>query len=480
MSTNEKCFIINKMFVGDYLSLGSNIGHEVINFFSTDEGEHYLYLAPHGIVGEKKYDDKVKAVILTRQFSVGMQEIIGIAEIDEQILKKSNGDIGEQIRRYQNGHEIKYGGHKLKEIFKENKFFDTEDGATHGRKDPDKLKKDTYPGKVTFRVSNFYVPNNNYYIILFDGKAKNDEIKRLKSEDGYILYDLTRETEKFEFGGNASQLRYFCSSDTGDKLKIYKVIKEIFESVGKQDCFKRKAPPKVTSDEVVKNRKEYRERAVSYLEVMSQINRENIFSNLFRFFLDENRELMQKFCKKALGIKIDSGAYIKREHHHTDIWIEDDDNIIVIENKIHAGLSSPDQLERYCNQACKARDKYEEKYGKRKQVRLFLMAPNHYHQIPEDKLEICGKDGKKYKYATVRYGEIYNVLNGGRKLCNFDIKKGIRGSTEYKEKIGLYYDDFKRAILFHSGEVNLENQDAMRRRFFNILDQLDKEKGDKC
>lgn len=477
MDTNEKCFIINKMFVGDYLSLGSNIGHEVINFFSTDDddgdGEHYLYLAPHGIVGEKKYDDRVKAVILTRQYSVGMQEIIGIAEIEKQILKKSDGDIEKQLKDYQKDHKIKYGGHELREIFKDNRFFDVEYGTARGKKDPNKLIKDAYPGKLTFKVSNFYTPKNNCHVILSDAKAKKDEMNRLKNEGGYTIYDLTKDAGKFEFGGNASQLRYFYSEDTGEKLKLYNAIKKIVESVKENDNFEKKIPPKIDDPEIKKKRKEYREKSVSYLEVMSQINRETIFSNLFRFFLDENRELMQRFCKKALGIEITAGASIEREHHHTDIWIEDDNYIIVIENKIHAGLSSPNQLKEYCDKACRARDEY--KGGEKKHVRLFLIAPNHYRKIPENKLKVCGEDGKKYEYKMVQYSEIYDVFNGGKKSCNFDIRKKIRGSTEYKAKIGLYFDDFKRAILFHSGEVNLENQYAMERRFFNILDQLDGE-----
>lgn len=35
--------IINKMYVGAYLSEGENIGHEIINLYRVDDGKNYIY-----------------------------------------------------------------------------------------------------------------------------------------------------------------------------------------------------------------------------------------------------------------------------------------------------------------------------------------------------------------------------------------------------------------------------------------------------
>ena len=41
-----KAIVINRMYVGDYLS--SNLGHEVINMYTADNDKHYLYLNAYG------------------------------------------------------------------------------------------------------------------------------------------------------------------------------------------------------------------------------------------------------------------------------------------------------------------------------------------------------------------------------------------------------------------------------------------------
>ena len=42
--------IINKMYVGDYLSEGDNIGHEIINLYKADNGKNYIYLNSQGAI----------------------------------------------------------------------------------------------------------------------------------------------------------------------------------------------------------------------------------------------------------------------------------------------------------------------------------------------------------------------------------------------------------------------------------------------
>ena len=82
MRTREMdCFVINRMYAGDYLK-GNNIGHEIINLFADDNGDNYIYINADGVMGSE-YDGKVKAVLLTRMAeSIHRQEVLGIAIVD--------------------------------------------------------------------------------------------------------------------------------------------------------------------------------------------------------------------------------------------------------------------------------------------------------------------------------------------------------------------------------------------------------------
>ena len=46
---DNDCYIINRMYAGDYIG-GTNIGHEIINLFSDDHGDNYIYVNSDGII----------------------------------------------------------------------------------------------------------------------------------------------------------------------------------------------------------------------------------------------------------------------------------------------------------------------------------------------------------------------------------------------------------------------------------------------
>ena len=89
MKDNKQYYIISKMFSGSYLEDG-NIGHEIVNFFLDDAGDNYIYITKSGIINAE-CDDKVKAVVLTRYRSEGCLEVLGVSEVEEQLVKKSEG-----------------------------------------------------------------------------------------------------------------------------------------------------------------------------------------------------------------------------------------------------------------------------------------------------------------------------------------------------------------------------------------------------
>ena len=48
----SKEILLNRMYSGDYLTTGNNIGHEVINLFRCDNGKNYIYVLSDGSVAK--------------------------------------------------------------------------------------------------------------------------------------------------------------------------------------------------------------------------------------------------------------------------------------------------------------------------------------------------------------------------------------------------------------------------------------------
>ncbi len=80
--------VVNRMFVGDYLT--SNLGHEIINLFQADNGNHYLYLNAYGNFN-KTHKDKIGIMLMVK--SVG-------GNILSPLLEPKRSDFGRSDRIY--------------------------------------------------------------------------------------------------------------------------------------------------------------------------------------------------------------------------------------------------------------------------------------------------------------------------------------------------------------------------------------------
>ena len=118
--SRERYFIINKMYAGSYLAENDfqNIGHEVVNLFSDDNGDNYIYINPYGTINRKS-DDSVEAVLLVKYVEKGVLEVVAKAEGLQQVYYKKNNskeEINDQ-NEYINKHQITYGNVLLSEIY---------------------------------------------------------------------------------------------------------------------------------------------------------------------------------------------------------------------------------------------------------------------------------------------------------------------------------------------------------------------------
>ena len=430
---NERFFIINKMYAGSYLDENDsqNIGHEAINLFSDDNGDNYIYVNKGGVI-PARYNDKVEFVILTKQYDKGCQEVLGIAKVGKQMIKeptkKSDESIEDQAKRYKN--KITYAGQTLTKIFKRNTYNGSEDNYFNNP-------------IITFKSEVFYFPKPNKQVLIAEADSP-------VKESNATIYRLPKD---YHFGHQS--LRFYFSNQDNKTKEAFGVFEQM---VNDQESLEKKNPSKVDRSRM----ETYGKEALSYLEAMGKIDSENTISNLLCFFLKTDRSLLKRFCKKTLGVNIKENASVEREKHgRTDVWIEDDENIVVIENKIDAGLSSPDQLQKYKKAAEKEAKDNAKKTGRPKQqIHLFIIAPNHYSKIKLDKNDCCD-DFKMIKYSKIH--ESFNE-HGSINIPSED--------KEYIEKIDLYFKDFLRALSVHGENDKSAKQEATDRLFYKRLYRL--------
>ena len=114
--------LLNKMYTGSFTTTAYDIGHEIINFFKTDDGENYVYEVPYGGM-DKKHNDQISHILFTGAQKDGKFEILAKVVGHEQIFRHGNRGNkktnAEQVQ-YIINNNIKYGGKYLHDIMKNN------------------------------------------------------------------------------------------------------------------------------------------------------------------------------------------------------------------------------------------------------------------------------------------------------------------------------------------------------------------------
>ena len=113
--------VLNRMYTGSYLS--SNLGHEVINMFQADNGNHYLYLNSKGNFTERGAN--VGTMLLVRGIGDKRVEIVGLAKNLKPVksaqctLPRDLGIVDTDVQKQQLEYmeQITYGGAAIKDIF---------------------------------------------------------------------------------------------------------------------------------------------------------------------------------------------------------------------------------------------------------------------------------------------------------------------------------------------------------------------------
>ena len=188
--------VLNRMYSGSYLT--TNLGHEVINMFQSDNGKHYLYLNSRGNFDEKGL--YAKYMLLVMHIGGKRVEILGLAKelrpapgamcsLPSNIDSLDNS-ISEEQRNYilsEKDGGISYGGVPMLDFF----------GITG--------QQNVF---VSYEVdeNNFFVPNKKM-VICFDEKEAQEEDIILK-----------------EYNFASTSLRQFIQEGNKDYEKLISVI----------------------------------------------------------------------------------------------------------------------------------------------------------------------------------------------------------------------------------------------------------------
>lgn len=190
----------------------------------------------------------------------------------------------------------------------------------------------------------------------------------------------------------------------------------------------------------------------SLLSIIRKEYDELVFSNILAFLFEQNRNVFVDFVSEVLNIsnvKVD--FEISREKEHIDLWIEDENTVIVIENKIKSKINGErhdidsekvqSQLKKYydyANKECPNKNRY-----------FFIFTPD-YNSMNLDKYET----GNIYK--IIKYGQIYDyyIRNAGKMLHI------------------PYFVEFIDAMRLHTLTLDNSNFEIMKSRFVSKIKQI--------
>ena len=397
--------ILTRMYVGEYLE--ENIGHEVINMFKDDNGDNYIYVNHDGLINQN-YNDKVKAVLLVKHVEKGVLEVIAKAEELVQVLYKT-GNVQEEAQSqidYINKNNIRYGGALLHEV--------------HNNSPEEKRT-------ITFKTGKLRKAKEPLYLV----------------EDGSLigLYENCCYLPEKHFSNQSLKMYY----DDERFPKDYAVLESCLnnEELWEKDNTTQKVDINDVDSLTYKN---------NFLSMIRKQDDELVFSNLLAHFFEENRKVFVRFCKETLGIDdFTTDFQIFREtKNHIDLWIEDTNHIIVIENKIKSKING-ERHDIYSNSVQSQLEEYYEyaiDHSNGKNVQCFVLSPD-YNRINLDKYE----SGKQYK--IVHYSNV------------FDFYKRNAG-----EMINLnYFVDFLNGLQMHSTTVDNNNFETMKNRFIERINR---------
>lgn len=407
-NSNRSIIVLNRMFAGEFLN--DHIGHEIVNLYKDDSGRNYVYIQPYGTF-ERSHAGRIGSVLMVRGIpGKGALEVLGLATELEDIYDPSlsparQWEIHEQFLRTQ---QVSYGGVSLLDIF-----------------DRSKEMPEKQPVYVSMRAGKVMRPNRPVYIVY----GETDTIGN--SNAVIVLLPHTNQAK-------CSLKQYFDA-----KNPDYAVLNSLLEM---RDLW-------TVSTEPVTNAGWQEVKDDNFFDICGVADYELAFSNALAYYIDKYPELFIEFLNTRLNIKLSKPLTCLREWKNIDILIEDDDEIVVIENKITSKINGiivkdgalvATQLKKYYVIALdRAAGEYLDKEATQKKtlrlqpkkVTCFILTPD-YNPICMDEYDTEGFVCKQH-YKQLFYSELYHFLKG-RHPEDMYFQEFLKGMEKHTK---LYHDD---------------------------------------
>lgn len=446
--------VLNRMYVGEYIF--NNLGHEIINMYAADNGNHYLYLNATGNY-EKMHKGRIGTMLLTKSYMQNVVEVIGMATGLEDVpgadqsLGRNYKELNKQIRKEQEDYikqegEIKYGGIPILQIFN-----DAEQQSIF----------------ITYKADVFYKPKKRIFISFDDKIAKN------KIANNDLLVTLN------QLNWAKTSLKQYIYQESADK--DYQIIMDLANNINLWEKNKIKVD---SGTDIAK-------REISLIDICHLQNDENCFSDMLAYFMEQERYrgLWEEFFEKAkcysngcsLGIKLKGSYSVTREKEakidgvdskkcpnggRIDLFIRDQGkNIVVIENKIKSDINSistdknhSNQLRRYYNYVNWLIKK--EGNGNEITPHFLIMAPNY------NILDVEEERDKNQKLLVPQMSDIYKIITY-KELYDFLSTK--KKEFENDANFVAFYEAMQRHTY---SNVNAYLYNEMEEKFIRRIKEL--------
>ena len=456
-------------------------------FFEADDKNKYIYITPYGKFN-LDYKDYIRYVLFTDATIDGKYNIIAKAEIDSCKIEKNKNKyeyiLREEYKEVHNkqSREIKYGGKRLYDIYKDNV---NNDQAIY----------------VTFKIKEIKKAKKKIEVNLKD-KEKNEEIKTTisgdnKKIDSFKKSEIKEGKTPLKIGqSNYIYLNFDENCDNKNPAKcLIDIIKDKENQYWKEDN-------SIDRIEINDNKIESNSEKFNFLNLIGKEYDENIFTNMFAFYFNikykdkNNKEtiILNKFLKwleengkinkksavdlefkeilKEFSITVkntnesrkdkSNNEKVENEEENVlrgrmDLFASKDSKYLVIENKIKSRINGKKeegfQLELYKNLIKK---KYTE-FNEENLIGIVLVPNYNEETIKNEK----GYDNVKENYNIVKYSDIY-------KFFSDEIKKENIKDTNARK----YFDDFKSALFIQTFNSKEREEYKFKKAIYNIPKDL--------
>lgn len=421
--SNRNEIILNRLFSGDYLT--DNVGHEVINLYKDDNGHHYLYVQPYGSYSIEHFE-KIQYMLMVRGVEgKGAVEVVGLAQgitdiCDPRLSESKNWN---KQYAYIAQNDITYGGKSIIDIFSQNTDHIVDKNGTLLKETP--LHQPIY---ISMRAESVKRPSRPVYIVFKSGKKDEFDPAKVK----VVFLSETQQAR--------CSLKQYFNNESPDYQKLLDLILCPDLWVGELD--------KVTD---IKEEKE----ETNFFNICGIEDYELAFSNGFAYFIQKYPSLIVEFAKEKLNVSAKDFPIVKREYHNIDIWLENNDEIVVVENKVTSKINgvqtsdkvlSGSQLNKYYTFA------QTQAKASGKKVRCFLLTPD-YNQIQLSQYNLKDFPCDQI-YKQIVYSDVYDFM------MRYPIDD-------------VYFKEFLKGVKWHTQMRHNDLFETTRQKFYNMIHQND-------